>query len=241
MKLLFNCIISVFLSQFAYSQTQLISENYIEPTYNGGISKFHEYLETYLKYPPNVYEKGIEVDIEALIYINKLGKIDSVSITSNELSTAKQTKWVLSLMPNWNPGMLNGLSIDTFITKRILFSIDRSRVKKDTTVFEKMIYKKPATKESIEKGKIYEENYRVGKQKYETGVSLLENGDPVSAIEFFNSADSLGYKLVDLYYNRGIAKYKQKNMIDACEDWIKAARLGDKEALELYYKKCNNN
>ena len=58
------------------------------------------------------------------------------------------------------------------------------------------------------------------------------------AIKYFNKAILINSKNPDHYLKRGISKQALGDRIGACEDWKKAAELGDDDAAKLLKEHC---
>ena len=58
------------------------------------------------------------------------------------------------------------------------------------------------------------------------------------AINDLNKAIDIDPEYKVAYYNRGVTKYELKDLKGACEDWKKAAELGDEDAAELLKEHC---
>ncbi len=74
---------------------------------------------------------------------------------------------------------------------------------------------------------------------YNIGNIYLEKKDYTLAIEMFAKCSSIEPTFSEAYNNSGIAHYKMKNKIKACEDWKKAFELGNKEAGKDLARFCN--
>jgi len=63
-------------------------------------------------------------------------------------------------------------------------------------------------------------------------------GDIKGAIEDFDKAIGINSKDPHSFYNRGLARQKLGNIKEACNDWNKAAKLGNDEAYDFIKKYC---
>lgn len=211
----------------SFGQQDSAAKNYINPEFAGGKNAYGEYLHKYMRYPSEAYQNNIEGMVDATLSIDSNGNIINVNTKGKNERFNNEVKRVFTLMPKWTSGKLNGNPIDTTVTRRIYFSLEKSRGQNDSTAYESyelVMYRVPFNRE--------------GKSIYDTGVTELKNGNNSGALDLFNESKQKGFDDIDLYYNRGIAQFKLGNKQAACEDWMEAARRGDKEALELYNKKC---
>lgn len=229
---------------FSFSQTDSAKKNYIAPQFRGGDKGFSYYMSSYTNYPWSECSSGNEGDVFATIRIDKSGNVTDVITIGKNKNLNAEVKRILILSPKWRAGVLNGAAVDTSVTQKVLFSIQKSRFKKqnDSTAFELLSYTEPfdfndKTPES-EKSKQVRKDQAEAIAFYDKGTAELQNKNPVSALSLFNQALDLGLKSIDLYYNRGVAYFQIGNKDAACKDWIEAARMGDNQALDIYTKKC---
>jgi hypothetical protein len=223
-----------------FSQADTTS-GYVKPEFKGGQKAFHSYLDNYLRYPPGERKNGNEGNVTALIYVDSNGNIKDVTTTGKNEVFNKEAKRVLMLMPAWSSGKLNGVAIDTTASKEIYFSLENSRTKNDSSIYECLNYHvrlDSGSKEEKAKRKEAAEKYEAAKSLYDKGVSELQNKNAAGALDLLYQADQQGFHGIDLYYNRGVANFKVGNKEAGCQDWLEGARRGDTEALDLYNKKC---
>jgi hypothetical protein len=229
-------VICMLLCLRSYSQN-IDTNKYTSPEFVGGKKAYTEYLNKYLRYPPEEYLKGRMGIVTAIISIDSSGNITNVATEGENKILSEEVKRVFLLMPKWSSGKFNGNGIDTSISKRIYFSIERSRTKDDSTAVEILISKRHATFFTTDE--IHEmKEYAAAKSLYDKGVVELQNKNASGALDLFNQAEQQGFREIDLYYNRGVAYLKVANKEAACQDWLEGARRGDTEALDLYTKKC---
>lgn len=223
----------------AFSQNTV----YTPPTYKGGSKEFNSYLKKYIRFPILEKENGMEGEAVATIFIDKNGTVKNVDVICNIAAFGINVKRVLKLMPEWESGKLNGIAVDTSVTKRFFFSFDKSRTGKDTTIYETMAYiyvRDPNDSYflSPKQNKERAMNQSKGKELYDQGVIELQNKNNAAALDLFNQAEQVNWNTMDLYYNRALANFKVGNKEAGCNDWLEAARKGDNEALDLYNKTC---
>ena len=70
------------------------------------------------------------------------------------------------------------------------------------------------------------------------GLALSEIGELEKAIKEFNLIVEIEPSFYKVFYNRGLIKKKLGDLKGACEDWKKAAELGDEEAAKLVEEHC---
>ena len=90
----------------------------------------------------------------------------------------------------------------------------------------------------VELNKVGSSVLTINKKQIESSASTTTSG----ILQEFGgfSVSSKGNKGSDpSYFNRGLSKRLMEDSKGACEDWKKAAELGDKNAEELFNKYCS--
>ncbi|MFN5417930.1 MAG: energy transducer TonB [Flavobacteriia bacterium] len=93
------------------------------PTFNGDIQSF---FKKNIIYPNDAKENGIEGKVYAKFVIEKDGSISNIMILRSIpdcTSCDKEAKRVIKLMPKWNPGKNNGVSVRTYMQIPISFNL----------------------------------------------------------------------------------------------------------------------
>jgi TonB family protein len=96
----------------------------IEPSFAGGIKALQKFIISNVKYPEECRKNKIEGDIVVDFIVRKNGKIDEIKVSKSvnpELD--KEAIRVVSLMPDWVPGQLNGNSVDVKISIPFKFKL----------------------------------------------------------------------------------------------------------------------
>jgi hypothetical protein len=143
-------------------------------------------------------------------------------------------------MPAWTPARLNGIPVESSITRKFIFSYRTSRLKDHLLEHESLITVSRSDgplhsfSEMVESIKDNKEIEAI----YNNGVKNLQLNNLDSALIWFDKAEQMGFMGYDLFYNRGITYFKMRNIDAACVNWLDGARLGDTEAESLYNKKC---
>ncbi|MFC2129876.1 tetratricopeptide repeat protein [Bacteroidota bacterium] len=73
---------------------------------------------------------------------------------------------------------------------------------------------------------------------YNLGNAYLNLKEFSEAIKNFDSAIQINPDFNEAYLYRGIAKYRSNNFKAGCEDWQKAAELGNKQAVQMFDNYC---
>ena len=229
----------IFLKSFSQSDT---IKSYVAPHYKGGRQALYQYLSKNLDYPTMDQETKNEMNVTATIYVTKAGRIKFVSVLGGSNDARKDVKRVISLMPDWIAGTLKGVSIDTAVTQKIYFSLDKTRVKNDTLIFEIVSYKvRMSEKESDEFFKKMKASTKIQKSLdslYDKGVEESNKNNYPEAIRLFSKAKEKGLSTANLYYNLGVVYIKSGNKDSACVNFLNAAKKGDDEAFKFYMKTC---
>lgn len=81
----------------------------IKPEFPGGGKSFIHFINSQREYPREAYEKGIEGRVMCSFIVNIDGKISHLQVLRGaESSLNSEALRILSLMPDWIPGNLDG-------------------------------------------------------------------------------------------------------------------------------------
>ena len=97
-----------------------------QPEYPGGIDELAKFIKKNIVYPKAVKEKKIEGGIAVSFIIEKDGTVSNIELINNSLGEecGAEAIRVISLMPKWDPGQVNGKNVRTKYTIPVIFSID---------------------------------------------------------------------------------------------------------------------
>lgn len=91
-----------------------------KPTFPGGDSKLMTFINDTRQYPRDAYKKGIQGRVTCSFIVNADGTVSHISILRGvEPSLNKEAIRILSKMPEWTPGKINGRSVPT----RVVWSV----------------------------------------------------------------------------------------------------------------------
>ena len=119
----------------SYSQIRAQSENATVvsvaeqmPEFNGDLLN---YLGKNLNYPASSRDNGVEGKVIAQFIVRNDGSIDSIHIVSSpDQATANEVVRIISGMPKWKPGLINGKPVDVKMTLPVVFKLDDQKTKK---------------------------------------------------------------------------------------------------------------
>ena len=96
----------------------------VPPRFPGGDSAFMNYVNDTREYPEEAYNKRIQGVITCQFLVDTNGEVKYVSLLkpkdANSLLVREAIR-ILSTMPRWQPGMLDGVPVKVRVTKRISF------------------------------------------------------------------------------------------------------------------------
>ncbi|MFD0764985.1 energy transducer TonB [Mucilaginibacter lutimaris] len=85
-----------------------------EPEFVGGKSKFYQFLGKTTRYPANAREHNIQGKVELSFIVETDGKLSNIIITKSVAPDIDaEALRVLSLSPNWSPGVKDGHPVRT--------------------------------------------------------------------------------------------------------------------------------
>lgn len=129
--LIFVNFYSVSFSQI--DQSDVSDSNFVimthldeDPAFIGGYNKMTEYLYLNMQYPRVEFEKGIQGRVHCRFTVEKDGSITDVKILKgipdcNDCN--KEAVRLISNMPNWLPGKLNGEPVRSIFRMTVNFRI----------------------------------------------------------------------------------------------------------------------
>ena len=91
-----------------------------KPSFPGGENELMNFINNKREYPQAAYSKGIQGRVTCSFVVNTNGSISHISVLRGvEASLNKEAMRVLSEMPTWIPGKLNGKTVPT----RVIWSV----------------------------------------------------------------------------------------------------------------------
>ncbi|MDU1889123.1 MAG: TonB family protein [Dysgonomonas sp.] len=94
------------------------------PSYPGGESEMHKFINENLKYPVVAQESGIQGRVTIRFVVTKTGAISDVTVVRGiDPSCDKEAVRVVKAMPKWIPGKQNGLNVPVYFTLPIVFRL----------------------------------------------------------------------------------------------------------------------
>lgn len=108
------------------------TQNYIEvyeydfvdqkPEFPGGDCKLMKFINEERRYPATAYRKGIEGRVICSFVVNTDGSVSNISILKGvEPSLNKEAIRVISKMPGWKPGRINGQCVPVRVVRTVPF------------------------------------------------------------------------------------------------------------------------
>lgn len=86
----------------------------VSPEFPGGEGKMYEFISNKTKYPAQEKENGVSGTVYVSFTVDKAGKIKDVVIergVTHGPNLAKEAQRVISLMPEWKPGIYRGQTV----------------------------------------------------------------------------------------------------------------------------------
>lgn len=98
----------------------------IMPKFKGGDKAFTKYLSKNIKYPPAEKELGVEGTVYVRFHIMKDGSVANVEVVKgvkDHPAFGAEAVRVISAMPRWKPGIMNGGPVVCEMTVPITFRL----------------------------------------------------------------------------------------------------------------------
>jgi tetratricopeptide (TPR) repeat protein len=197
------------------------------PVFPGDDSALVAFISKRLVYPTAALERNLVFASESVSFlVTDSGDVKNIKVTVGSAGVPEldaELVRVLKLMPRWNPGMLNGktVNVDYAMGFFILYnSADKTIKITLLDISRKNNYKTKA------------------ENAYASGVQKSQFGDMRGAIADFTEALKYNPEDIDALYNRGILKFKTGDKTGACADWNAIKSLGKPDADDLLKKYC---
>ena len=96
----------------------------VQPMFVGGDAAMQKYIEENLQYPAEAKSKGIQGEVVVKCMINNEGRVIETQVgTSVDPELDEEALRVVSLMPAFNPGMIDGACVAMWHTVAVKFEI----------------------------------------------------------------------------------------------------------------------
>ena len=108
----------------ATTYMEVFEYDYVEekPCFPGGECRLVSYVNENRRYPAAAYRAGVEGRVLCSFVVNVDGKVSNVSVLRGvEASLNKEAVRILSKMPQWSPGRLNGRNVPVRVVWAIPF------------------------------------------------------------------------------------------------------------------------
>jgi periplasmic protein TonB len=101
---------------------QVVDES---PEFPGGTPELYKFIMLNLRYPQECIEKNIQGKVYASFVVEKDGSVSTVDIVRGVHPLLDQeAKRILSLMPKWNPGTIQGKEVRTKVVIPVSFKLN---------------------------------------------------------------------------------------------------------------------
>ena len=97
----------------------------IRPSFPGGQKALANFIRDNITYPQNAIDNGVEGDVAILFAVDEAGKVYTPKIIGDRTGYGldEAALEVVSKMPNWNPGRIQGKNVKSYYTLPISFNI----------------------------------------------------------------------------------------------------------------------
>ena len=93
-----------------------------KPSFPGGDSKLVNFINKHRRYPRHAYKNGIEGRVICSFIVNVDGGISNVQVFKGvESSLNEEALRRFRMMPNWNPGRINGVPVPVRVIRAVPF------------------------------------------------------------------------------------------------------------------------
>lgn len=94
------------------------------PAFPGGDHKMYGFINENRRYPAKAYEAGIEGRVLCSCIVDSNGDISNIKIVKGvEESLDREAVRIISIMPKWTPGKVDGEPVDTYCLIAVPFRL----------------------------------------------------------------------------------------------------------------------
>lgn len=105
---------------------QIVDIAEVMPAFEGGLEEMYRFIKKKIHYPAASRRMGIEGTVYVSFVINREGKVvDVKTIRGISPDCDKEAERVVSMLPNWSPGMQNHNPVSVRMTVPIKFQLDK--------------------------------------------------------------------------------------------------------------------
>lgn len=119
-----TCRISLGSNNGQASYMEVYEYDYVseKPSFPGGDCRLMQFINETRVYPDEAYRKGIQGRVTCSFVVNANGSISHVTVLKSvEESLNKEAVRILNLMPDWNPGRVDGRPVPVRVIRCIPF------------------------------------------------------------------------------------------------------------------------
>lgn len=106
------------------SYKEVYEYDYVElkPEFPGGGQSLLNFINDHRRYPEEAYNRGIQGRVTCTFVVNPDGKVSNISILRGvEQSLNEEAIRIISSMPQWTPGKINGKAVPVRVVCAIPF------------------------------------------------------------------------------------------------------------------------
>ncbi|MDE6330913.1 MAG: energy transducer TonB [Muribaculaceae bacterium] len=93
-----------------------------KPAYPGGDAQLIEFINANRQYPDRAYREGVQGRVTCSFVVNANGQISHIKVLKSvEESLNREAVRILSLMPDWEPGRVDGHPVPVRVIRSIPF------------------------------------------------------------------------------------------------------------------------
>ena len=123
LKNIINCDVFIYKDE-----SDVLSSAEVMPLFPGGQEAFLIFLYSNIKYPTYAREMGFRGKITVKLYIDIDGSVKNPRVIKDGVGggCAEEAIRVCNLMPNWSPGMQNGIPVKVYFTFPLTFKLENN-------------------------------------------------------------------------------------------------------------------
>lgn len=196
----------------------------VQPQFGKLPESIYQFLGSNVRYPTSASRNSVSGTVILSFIIKKDGKMDSLHVASNPgYGLDQEAMRVIKMSANkWRPALIKDQAVACRVYFPVRFAVQNSNQQSTLDL-------SPPTQPRVDKAtrKLMEQAQQAN-DFYNKGLDNYEQDKLEEAKANFDKAINIKPDHIAALQNRGVVKYKMKDVAGACADWQRILQLGHK-------------